>query len=216
MSTPVFDSGVGKGASYAATTSSGSSVVHVMRISCPGWNSVPVRRTRSRNRSHVSDGGRPEKMPVLSTTSRAIRSGRSTARRIPSGPPQSCITTVDVTQVELVDEALERRRVRVVRVPVALDGLVAAAEAEVVRRDAARDGRDLRDHLAVEVRPRRLAVEQEDRRALALVDVVHPHPVLLDVVRRELVAGQRVEALVRRAVDIPRRPVRHMSGGSHS
>ena len=94
MSTPVFDSGVGNGASYAATTSSGSSVVHVMRMSCPGWKSVPVRRTRSRKRSHVSEGGRPEKMPVFSTTSREIRSGRSTARRMPSGPPQSCITTV--------------------------------------------------------------------------------------------------------------------------
>ena len=91
---PVFDSGVGNGASYAATTSSGSSLVHVRWISRPAWNSVPLRRTSSRKRSHVSDGGRPEKMPVFITTSRAIRSGRSTARRIPSGPPQSCITTV--------------------------------------------------------------------------------------------------------------------------
>ena len=74
-------------------------------------------------------------MPVFSTTSRAIRSGCSTASRNPIGPPQSWTTSVD-RGVELFGEALDDRVVRVVRVPVALRRLVGPAEAEVVGRDA--------------------------------------------------------------------------------
>ena len=55
---------------------------------------------------------------------------------------------------------------------------------------------ELRDHLAVEERPRRLAVQQQHRVARALVDVVHAQPVLLDVVRLEVEARQVVERVV--------------------
>ena len=56
----------------------------------------------------------------------------------------------------------------VVRVPVALDGLVAAAEAEVVRRDATRDGCDLRGS------PCGTGTTTSARRAAAAP--AHPHP----------------------------------------
>ena len=45
------------------------------------------------NRSHSSLGARAP-IPVFRTTSRATRSGFSTAKRKPIGPPQSCTTTV--------------------------------------------------------------------------------------------------------------------------
>src|SRR5262249_25619980 len=81
----------------------------------------------------------------------------------------------------------------------------------------ARDGCELADHLAVEVRPGRLAVEQEHRCALALVDVMHPQAVLLDVVRREFVAREVDEALVGRAVRAHAKAsiTRGRSGGGH-
>ena len=50
------------------------------------------------------------------------------------------------------------------------------------------------------IRPRRLAVEEDDRRPLALVDVREPQPVHLAVVGRERVVGQPLEQLVGRAV----------------
>ena len=45
-------------------------------------------------------------------------------------------------------------------------------------------------------------MEHEHRRAFALVHVVHAQPVLLDVVRGVVVAGQSLEALVGRAVEV--------------
>ena len=138
-STPAFDSGVGKGALYASTTSSASSVTAEMRMSWPGTRSVPRRRTNSRKRNHSSDGARPAPIPVLRITRRETRSGRSTASRSPIGPPQSWTTTVVVTQVELVGEALDRRVVEVVRVVLDPRRLVRAAEAEVVGREGATD-----------------------------------------------------------------------------
>ena len=45
-------------------------------------------------------------------------------------------------------------------------------------------------------------MQQQNRVAVALVDVVHPEPVLLDVVRLEGVAGKPFEALVGCAVDL--------------
>ena len=99
----------------------------------------------------------------------------------------------EVAQVELLDEPRDRADVEVVGVVLEPERLVGAAEAEVVGRDRAGDGVELGDDLAVEVRPRRLAVEEQHRRAGALVEVVHAQAVLLDVVRREVVAGQAVE-----------------------
>ena len=95
-----------------------------------------------------------------------------------------------VAQVELLDEPRDRPGVEVVGVVVEPERLVGAAEAEVVGRDRAGGRRQLRDDLAVEVRPGRLAVQQQHRRARALVEVVQPEAVLLDVVRLEVVAGE--------------------------
>ena len=100
----------------------------------------------------------------------------------------------EVAQVELLDEPRDRAGVEVVGVVLAAERLVGAAEAEVVGRDRAGRRDELGDDLAVEVRPGRLAVQQQDGRPGALVEVVHAQAVLLDVVRREAVAGQVVEA----------------------
>ncbi len=94
-----------------------------------------------------------------------------------------------VEQVELVHEPLDRAVVQVVRVVLDAGWLVGAAEAEVVGRDHAADLRERRDQLPVQERPGRLAMEQENGRALAFRDEVHPEPVLLEVARREVVAG---------------------------
>ena len=110
-----------------------------------------------------------------------------------------------VAQVELLDEPRDRAEVEVVRVVLEPERLVGAAEAEVVGGDRACGRRQLRDDRAVEVRPGRLAVEQQHRRAGALVEIVQTEAVLLDVVRLEVVAGEAVELLVGRAVGLHRR-----------
>ena len=48
-------------------------------------------------------------------------------------------------------------------------------------------------------------MEADDRRTVALVEVVEPQPVDLGIVRLELVTGQPVEALVWGAEDVHRR-----------
>ena len=88
-----------------------------------------------------------------------------------------------VAEVELVGEPLDRADVEVVAVVLEPERLVGAAEAEVVGRDRPRRRRQLRDDRAVEVRPRRLAVQEQDGGAVALVEVVHAEPVLVEVVR---------------------------------
>ena len=141
----------------------------------------------SRKRSHSGDGARPAPIPVLRITSREKRSGCSTASRSPSGPPQSWTTTVASRRSSSSSEPLDRPVVAVVGVA-SIGRLVRAAEAEVVGRDRARRPGERRDQLAVEERPGRLAVQQQHRVARALVEVVHPQAVLLDVVRLEGVA----------------------------
>ena len=85
--------GTGNGASYAAITSSLTGCTSERRSSCPATISLPTRRMNAWKRSHSSFGARAP-MPVFSTTSRATRSGFSTAKRKPIGPPQSCTTSV--------------------------------------------------------------------------------------------------------------------------
>ena len=86
----------------------------------------------------------------------------------------------EVSQVELLDEPRDRAGVEVVGVVLPAERLVRAAEAEVVGRDRARRrASELGDDRAVEVRPGRLAVQQEDGRPGALVEVVHAQAVLL-------------------------------------
>ena len=114
----------------------------------------------------------------------------------------------EVSQVELLDEPRDRAGVEVVGVVLPAERLVGAAEAEVVGRDRARRRDELGDDGAVEVRPGRLAVQQQDGRPGALVEVVHAQAVLLDVVRREAVAGQVAELLVGRSVRVHRTTLR--------
>ena len=114
----------------------------------------------------------------------------------------------EVAQVELLDEPDDRADLEVVGVVLEPERLVGAAEAEVVGRDRACGRAELGDDLAVEVRPGRLAVQEEDRRARAFVEVVHAQAVLLDVVRLEVVAGEAVEALVGGSVRLHRPTLR--------
>ena len=87
-----------------------------------------------------------------------------------------------VAHVELLEQRRHRRGVAVVAVPVDVDRLVRAAEAGQVGRDAAVAGvAHRRDHLAPQKRPGRLAVEEDDRRAVALVDVGEAQAVELAV-----------------------------------
>ena len=75
--------------------------------------------------------------------------------------------------------------------------------------------RELRDDLPVEVRPRRLTVQEQHWVSAALVDVVHPEPVLLDVARLEIEARQVGETLVGRAVGVDHlRPPTYSGGGA--
>ncbi|HXH87281.1 MAG TPA: hypothetical protein VNI55_01560 [Gaiellaceae bacterium] len=111
-----------------------------------------------------------------------------------------------VSEVELLDEPDDRAAVEVEGVVLDPGRLVGASEAEVVRHDCPSRRSQLRDHLAIEVRPRRLSVEEQHRRAGALVEVVEPEPLLLDVVRLERVAGEIREVLVGGSVGLHAHP----------
>ena len=107
-----------------------------------------------------------------------------------------------VAEVELIGQPRNRAVVEVVGVVLRPQRLVGAAEPEVVGRDRPCRRGQLGDDLAVEVRPRRLAVQEQDGGAVALVEVVHAQAVLVEVVRREAVPGQILELLVRRSVRV--------------
>ena len=99
----------------------------------------------------------------------------STATRSPIGPPQSCTTTVASRRSSSLEQRQHAVGVAVVAVPVDVDRLVRAAEARQVGSDAAiARVSHRRDHLAPQKRPRRLAVEEHDRRAVALVEMGEP------------------------------------------
>ena len=140
--------------------------------------------TRPQLRPHPADEG-PEAKPLVRGRPPRVEAGVRDHEPGHALGPLGCEAEADrpapvvdddrqVSQVELVDEALDRCVMAVVRVPVALDRLVRAAEAEVVGREHAGDRGDRRDRLAVEERPGRLAVQEQDRVARALVQVVHP------------------------------------------
>src|SRR4051794_17573102 len=106
----------------------------------------------------------------------------------------------DVAKVKVLEQAPGLGDVAVVRVPVEVRGLVGAPEAGVVRRDAAVAGvANGRDHLAPQVGPGRLAVEEHHRGPVALVEVGESEPIDLAVVRLEREAREAFEALVRGA-----------------
>ena len=113
-----------------------------------------------------------------------------------------------LSEVEAEGKPLDRASVHVVRVGGLVDRLVRAAEPEEIRHDDPPGGREDRDQAPVEKAPRRLAVEQQDRVPGALLDVVHPQPVLLGVARGVRPAGEALEALVRRAVRVHRPTLR--------
>jgi hypothetical protein len=92
-------------------------------------------------------------------------------------------------QVELLDEPEDRPVMAVEREPAHVGRLVGAAEAEVVGRHHPRGAGKPRDHLPVQERPGRLAVQAEDGIARTLVEVVHAKTVLVEVARREREAG---------------------------
>jgi len=107
------------------------------------------------------------------------------------------------TQVERLGERLGRLGVAVVRVPADVGWLVRAAEAGHVGGDAAKARvADGRHDLAPQKRPRGLAVEEDDGRPVALVDVRQTQAVPVAVAGLERELRQGGEPLVRRAGDI--------------
>ena len=94
-------------------------------------------------------------------------------------------------EIEVLDEVGHELDVAVVGVERRVGGFVGHAEAGVVGDDAAVPGCGQRpDDLAGQETPRRLAVEQDDRLAGTLIEVVDADSVDVDVVRLESVAGQ--------------------------
>src|SRR5262252_1274583 len=89
--------------------------------------------------------------------------------------------------------------------------LVLAAEADVVRRDAAEATLKRGNHRAVEKAPGRLAVEQEDRLSRPLVEVVRAKSAHLHIARGKGKVGQPDEAFVRSAIDATSQ--RHLPSG---
>jgi hypothetical protein len=95
----------------------------------------------------------------------------------------------DRAEPDAIDERAQPGHVRGVRIVGARGRLVRAPEADQVGRHRAQPGRDARaDHVAVQERPRRLAVQHQHHRRVArpLVDVGHAQ-------RRAAVAGRHVE-----------------------
>ena len=107
----------------------------------------------------------------------------------------------DLAQVEHVDETAQRIGVEVEGIVVHLGQLVRAPEADEVRGHDAVVGGQQWDHLAIEIRPRRLAVQAQHRLPRPFIHVMNTHSIDLDVVRFEGEAGQVGEAFVGRAID---------------
>src|SRR5207248_4192133 len=103
---------------------------------------------------------------------------------------------VDVSEVERLDELPLHFDVAVDDVPIVVGDLVATAEADVVGGDHAKPRIDQRsDPSSVQVRPRRLTMDEEKRFgvASAFVDVVDAQSVDVDVVRLERPLREGVE-----------------------
>ena len=85
------------------------------------------------------------------------------------------------------------------------DQLVGPPESDQIRRNRPQSRRDQDwDHLAIEVRPSRLAVEKEARLrgGRALVNIVDSEPSDGDVLRRKRIPGQAGKPLIGRAKEI--------------
>src|SRR3954447_20901523 len=91
VAAPAFASTDGNGASYAATTSSGSEDVVAPFTTIPTGRSGFLRAKSCQAMKPFDT--RPVNSPVFRITSAATESAWSTAQRSPIGPPQSCTTT---------------------------------------------------------------------------------------------------------------------------
>jgi hypothetical protein len=100
-------------------------------------------------------------------------------------------------QIELLQQRRDRLGVPVIAVPIQPHRLVRAAESGQVGRDApVARVTNRRDHLAPQKRPCRLAVAEDHRFAVALVEMGQAQPVELAVARREGEIRKSVQQLV--------------------
>ena len=151
-----------------------------------------MRATKSRKASQASViFWWPVNRPVSRITRRSIRSRVLDREAQPDRPAPVVHHHRRAAQVEILEQRRRQRDVAVVGVPADVGRLVRAAEAGEVGRHAAKAGvAHGRDHLAPQKRPRRLAVHEDHRRALALVEVGQAQAVHLAVVRLEGEVGQ--------------------------
>jgi hypothetical protein len=103
-------------------------------------------------------------------------------------------------QIERLNKARHHGDVKPVAVVLPVEQLVRAPKPDEIRRYRAVTGRhNDRNHLSVEIAPRRFAMEQQNRFggvAWALIQIVHPQTVEFDVVRRKGKVRQVGEAFV--------------------
>jgi len=158
-----------------------------------------------------SAGGRGHAQVLMTTSARTL-SGLLMANDSPVGPPQSWQTTRDARQPKLAHEAHQIGGVSIERVRVLTCRLLRKAEANHIRHDDSPAGLDQRsDHIAVEEAPGRIAMKEQNRIAITLIDIVHPptvdprisggeRPFLTDTRRQlENILGHRI---LRRAFQI--------------
>ena len=109
-------------------------------------------------------------------------------------------------KVEVVDQRDQGRGVVRVRVPGGIHGFVGAAKTRKIRGDAAKAGiNDWRDNLPPEIRPGRLAVQQQHDRSLANVDMGESHPLPLTEFRPVGKVDDAVETLGGRSEELRRK-----------
>ena len=107
-----------------------------------------------------------------------------------------------VAQVQSLHQPAHQLDVALVAVPAHVGRLIRAPEPGEVGGDAAMTGlADRRYDLAPQERPRRLAVEEDHRRPVPVLDVREPQSVRLALARLERELRQVGEALVGRPVD---------------
>src|SRR5262245_51746138 len=96
-----------------------------------------------------------------------------------------------LADAELLEERVEMAAVldEAIRVRAARDELVGVAHPDEIGRDAASRTLEVRDHVAPEIRRRRVAVQEDDGIALPDLDVCHPPAVDRGVLLRVALAG---------------------------
>src|ERR1700674_5711376 len=108
-------------------------------------------------------------------------------------------------KVEVVDQRDQGRGVVGVRVPGGVHGFVGAAKTRKIRRDTTKAGfDDWRDNLPPEIRPGRLAVQQQHDRSPANIDMGESHPLPLTEFRPVGKVEDTVEALGGRTEELRR------------